>query len=327
MPQNAFWHPATEPTGEELEQILFKTFLQNVFCTQHSAASREATRLGRKRQRPPQRKPAGDDNKVDESIEGRPLLNMITSLVRRCGVPYQAHTAESSVDTLQITPASMVMRSHTLSEAVNALQEGERVPDEITHRPRSALATLIESVRKKEHLQVSHLSKGSNTAVVPTSDSHSNSGCSAPHRGPREYTPPNGEEEEEFGVSLPFEPTHANSSSNSVLQSPNKGIEKHPSQMSQDEFLRQFKRAPRRGEIGYDAESVAAAEAVGYVMSGSRNKEKQHYVDSIQRKLHEKEARKLRLQFRKVEDERNDNATVERLLTLLSQKGTSEASK
>ncbi|KAG5469330.1 hypothetical protein LSCM1_02545 [Leishmania martiniquensis] len=85
---------------------------------------------------------------------------------------------------------------------------------------------------------------------------------------------------------------------------------KHPSQMTRAEFLSQFKRAPRRGEVGQTAEEIAAAEKLGYVMSGSRSVASRMYVDRIQRQLHEHEAAKLQQQFRKVEDERMDEQLV-----------------
>ncbi|KAG5469677.1 hypothetical protein CUR178_01815 [Leishmania enriettii] len=85
---------------------------------------------------------------------------------------------------------------------------------------------------------------------------------------------------------------------------------KHPSQMTRAEFLSQFKRAPRRGEVGQTAEEIAAAEKLGYVMSGSRSVASRMYVDRIQRQLHEHEAAKLQQQFRKVEDERMDDQLV-----------------
>ncbi|AIO01354.1 hypothetical protein LPMP_330610 [Leishmania panamensis] len=93
---------------------------------------------------------------------------------------------------------------------------------------------------------------------------------------------------------------------------------KHPSQMTRAEFLSQFKRAPRRGEVGQTAEEIAAAEKLGYVMSGSRSVASRMYVDRIQRQLHEHEAAKLQQQFRKVEDERMDDQLVLELAQLIN---------
>jgi hypothetical protein len=128
-------------------------------------------------------------------------------------------------------------------------------------------------------------------------------------------------DEEEFGVQLPGHSFSASSSVGaSVSQQESTGVAplaandavaaKHPSQMTRAEFLSQFKRAPRRGEIGQTAEDIAAAEKLGYVMSGSRSVASRMYVDRIQRQLHEHEAAKLQQQFRKVEDERMDDQLV-----------------
>ncbi|CAG9580621.1 conserved hypothetical protein [Leishmania major strain Friedlin] len=95
---------------------------------------------------------------------------------------------------------------------------------------------------------------------------------------------------------------------------------KHPSQMTRAEFLSQFKRAPRRGEVGQTAEEIAAAEKLGYVMSGSRSVASRMYVDRIQRQLHEHEAAKLQQQFRKVEDERMDDQLVLELAQFINSK-------
>lgn len=138
------------------------------------------------------------------------------------------------------------------------------------------------------------------------------------------------EDDDEFGVALGLV-TGAPSLSDSASGASRAGgptdasnsddlAMKHPSQMTREEFLSQFKRAPRRGEIGQTAEEIAVAEQLGYVMSGSRSKASQMYVDRIQRQLHEREAAKLQKQFRKVEDERMDELMVEGMLKLVQAK-------
>jgi hypothetical protein len=92
---------------------------------------------------------------------------------------------------------------------------------------------------------------------------------------------------------------------------------KHASQLTKDEYMQQFKRAPRRGEIGVTAEQVAEATSLGYVMSGSRNRASDKYVDRIQRQLHEKQASQLRLDFLKESDRRSEAATMDFLKGLL----------
>lgn len=95
---------------------------------------------------------------------------------------------------------------------------------------------------------------------------------------------------------------------------------KHASQLTKDEYMQQFKRAPRRGEIGVTAEQVAEATSLGYVMSGSRNRASDKYVDRIQRQLHEKQASQLRLDFLKESDRRSEAATMDFLKGLLESK-------
>lgn len=92
---------------------------------------------------------------------------------------------------------------------------------------------------------------------------------------------------------------------------------KHPSQMTREQFLRQYKRAPRRGEIGQSAEMVAQAQKLGYVMSGSRNKGADRYVDRVQRQLHERQAAKLQQQFRRIEDARMDESMINSLVHII----------
>lgn len=99
-----------------------------------------------------------------------------------------------------------------------------------------------------------------------------------------------------------------------------KVLPKHPSQMTREEFLSQFKRAPRRGEIGLSAEEIDHAEALGYVMSGSRSKAAHLFVNRVQRQLHERDAAKRDQQFRQVEDERNDTNLIEALSNLVKSK-------
>lgn len=104
---------------------------------------------------------------------------------------------------------------------------------------------------------------------------------------------------------------------------------KHPSQMTREEFLSQFKRAPRRGEIGQSAEEIEKAEALGYVMSGSRSKASHLFINRVQRQLHERDAAKWEQQFRQVEDERMNARLIDELAQFVKVKlkhGTSSSS-
>lgn len=94
-----------------------------------------------------------------------------------------------------------------------------------------------------------------------------------------------------------------------------------PSKMTKDEFMRNIKRAPRRGEIGITAEQVAEVERQGYVMSASRNRAADKHLDRIQRQLHEKQAAGKHLEFLK----ENDRRAKERALRDLADIARSEA--
>lgn len=332
MSGSAFWCPAPEPTGQELERIIFLTFFRNVFSAQHALSKKEMARLAQKRHRCSRERDDGDKHEpiaeLEKDVENGALSNIISSLVRATGVSYSLPVKEetkAAVEAPAIAHVPVAGGSSVPPKADGGVQDLSHVQPKIDQRPRSALATLVESARLKEQMQRAGCSreKGGGTSLVTST-------CRAPsvfesvalHRRHEENASQTDNSAEDFGVSfLPHFSTNEDEGKRDALGPSSSVVEKHPSQMSREEFLQQFKRAPRRGEIGYDAESVAAAEAVGYVMSGSRNREKQHYVDSIQRKLHEKEAQKLRLQFRKVEDERNDEAMVKALLAMVCPKG------
>lgn len=97
---------------------------------------------------------------------------------------------------------------------------------------------------------------------------------------------------------------------------------KNSSQMTREEFRSQYKRAPRRGEIGQSAEEIQAAESLGYVMSGSRSKAAQMFANRVQQQLLERDAAKRDQQFRQVEDERNNIQIVSALQDFIHQKVT-----
>ncbi|EPY27463.1 hypothetical protein STCU_05738 [Strigomonas culicis] len=166
--------------------------------------------------------------------------------------------------------------------------------------PQSALAKMIQAAKTKQDEQ----------KAVPNS-------AQADHSESED-------DEDDFGVILPSTmqrapaPSRAAAAATSTAGAPL--AEKHPSQMTREEFLSQFKRPPRPGEIGRSAEEIAAAESLGYVMSGSRSKAAQLYMNRIQRQLHEREASQLQQQFRKVEDEHMDEELVSGLAQLLNAK-------
>ncbi|KAH9578398.1 NF-kappa-B-activating protein [Trypanosoma melophagium] len=323
---DTFWCSASEPTGKELERTLFLTFLCNPFCTQYAAANQEAAHLQRKRQRQGQKmrslelSQSADENWENEVDDSGPLFHIIASLVRTSGVSYQV--SKSELPSAVFSPASSTLTyegSKMPQKSINSGLNSTAAETKNSIRPRSILGTLIEKARVKDQEKKTIPPENINCTAVHSLHSQNLKADSGSTENMYLAPPLSDENEEDFDVSIQ-NTSCVNSGWNGTSQLSDENHMKHPSQMSREEFLRQFKRAPRRGEIGYDAESVAAAEAVGYVMSGSRNKEKEHYVDHIQRKLHEKEARKLRLQFRQVEDERSDEATVASLLTLVRQK-------
>ncbi|KPA76751.1 hypothetical protein ABB37_07578 [Leptomonas pyrrhocoris] len=223
--------------------------------------------------------------------------------------------------------------------------------------PKSALAKLV-SKAKAQHRDVAEGKPAATVVPTPKNSSfpedipgmrlaHGSSSIAqrkrvqfvdAPHDDaasghlPRREAEHANEEEEDFGVQLPSHvasssggaaPHEDGSGGTSTLDAtPTEDAmaAKHPSQMTRAEFLSQFKRAPRRGEIGQTAEDIAAAENLGYVMSGSRSVASRMYVDRIQRQLHEHEAAKLQQQFRKVEDERMDDQLVHGLADFIVKK-------
>ncbi|ESL08919.1 hypothetical protein TRSC58_03370 [Trypanosoma rangeli SC58] len=332
MANESFWCPAPDPTGEELEKTIFLTFLRNIFSTQHASANREAPRMERKRNRLYQQKRKGGNHEESteawEEKEVGPLVHIIASLVHSAGVPYASSMEDpnAAASAASLVSVEVATSGNTLQPATEVSHKRDSAePTKATQKPRSALATLVENARLKEKLQKTEHFETKTDMLEEVSLHHSpcrSATVNFPFEG-RDNTLPSSQGGDDFGVALPLQ-TFTDDGGNDSLHPSENPVTKHPSQMSQEEFLRQFKRAPRRGEIGYDAESVAAAEAVGYVMSGSRNKEKQHYVDSIQRKLHEKEARKLRLQFRKVEDERSENTMIQAILAMMNAKRSNE---
>ena len=116
---------------------------------------------------------------------------------------------------------------------------------------------------------------------------------------------------------------HENDDDEPLLDAP-AVITKHPSQMTKEEYMQQFRRAPRRGEIGISADRIAEAESLGYVMSGSRRKEGVRYIDRMQRQLHEREAAKMRLQFLQEEDRRNDSEAMSEFIRLAQASATTK---
>ncbi|CBH16260.1 hypothetical protein, conserved [Trypanosoma brucei gambiense DAL972] len=328
----AFWCPAMEPRGRELEKVVHSVIAQNIFCTHHTLAVHELSALGKRGSLPGQSRPQrtctvngrGDGTRTGES----PLSETVAFLVRSSGVGYDAEGESPSAGEVSAASPAPCDDHHEPEVATSTAHEVRRVDAAGVSPTPSALAALIEAARARETVEgVGPIKTDSGVCHVMCPAPPRSGGATADGecRGLRVGAQTGDDGGDEFGVSL----QQGNEPDYSKTEEPRGCVaaSKHPLQMTREEFLAQYKRAPRRGEIGYDAESVAAAESLGYVMSGSRNREKQHYVDSIQQKLHEKEARKLRLQFRKVEDERNDSATVETLLTLMRQRTVGEVKK
>jgi hypothetical protein len=90
--------------------------------------------------------------------------------------------------------------------------------------------------------------------------------------------------------------------------------------MTREEYLAQYSRAPRRGESGYTPDQIDEATQLGYVMSGSRNKQVQKYIDGLQKKLHEQQAGKLRLDFLAEKERRLDVSIVDACLRIMQNK-------
>eukprot|EP00796_Vickermania_ingenoplastis_P012862 gene12862-8743_t len=161
---------------------------------------------------------------------------------------------------------------------------------------------------------------GSPMPAVASQEESSLPGPEEPGQKRPRAPPDDGDEDEEFGV--PARLLHRGAAAPAeLLQAAANPLEgKHPSQMTREEFLSQYKRAPRRGEIGQSAEDIQGAEALGYVMSGSRSKAAQLFVNRVQRQLHERDAAKLDQQFRQVEDQRTNELFVNGLRDLVQKK-------
>ncbi|CCW63072.1 unnamed protein product [Phytomonas sp. EM1] len=226
------------------------------------------------------------------------------------------------------------------------LEEGKSNKIGSSSAPKSALARLVAQARATERqlcddFSTSALSKSekshdkmvtfdenlidSATSNNPASEVHRNTAHDGVNSKTESNLDGNISDDEDFATPLP--------PSNGQLQFAKSGdltsnaperstgaAEKHPSQMTREEFLSQYKRAPRRGEIGQDADQIAHAEELGYVMSGSQSKASQMYVDRIQRQLHEREAARLHQQFREVEDKLMDQELIHNLLEVIHAK-------
>ncbi|CAD2217808.1 NF-kappa-B-activating protein C-terminal domain containing protein, putative [Angomonas deanei] len=227
---------------------------------------------------------------------------MVHSLVVSTGIPSQLRAEEEPVGEGQ-TPAQ-------------AAEDG--VTDDVSlpnyQSPREE--TEMEPVAPEESAPaVPRPKAGGLAALVQEARTHEKQEEATNQKRPRVES--DEDDEEDFAIILPSKKTADTSKPDPTATA---SSTKHPSQMSREEFLAQFKRAPRRGEIGRSADEIAAAESLGYVMSGSRSKAAQLYMDKMQRQLHEREASKLQQQFRKVEDEREDNELVKGLVNLIHEK-------
>jgi len=87
--------------------------------------------------------------------------------------------------------------------------------------------------------------------------------------------------------------------------------------LTREEYLAQHKRVRRKGEWGQEADEVQKAEALGYVMSSSSNRNPQHRINGLQRILQEREAGRKRQEFREEEQRRRDEAVVNALLRMV----------
>jgi hypothetical protein len=153
------------------------------------------------------------------------------------------------------------------------------------------------------------LSKPRSTLLVPTSAADAQ------------------DEDEDFGPTLPLSLGKTQNSQQQVPNKPSVAAEDpapkklHPSQMTREEYLAQYSRAPRRGESGYTPTEIEAASNLGYVMSGSRNKLVQKYIDGLQKQLHEQQAGKLRLEFLSEKERRLDVSIVDACLRMIQPAG------
>lgn len=278
----------------------------------------------------------------------------IASLVRSTGYPYsqptcdtgEATSSTSAIDTHR-APLVPTMAEGITDESLGGSHDSDRdvvkegvpfVSATSTLRmaapaqpPKSALARLVAKAK------AAHAQSTAGCSTIPSVRPFLST-PSAPQRMTGStrlldkvvktatmVKPEEGSDDDDFSVVLPHEQRSTSVGGSDAKAGPTGGssevsIEaKHPSRMTREEFLSQFKRAPRRGEVGQTAEEIKAAENLGYVMSGSRSLGAQMYVDRIQRQLHEREAAKLQQQFRKVEDERMDLQMVAGMVEVIQE--------
>ena len=207
--------------------------------------------------------------------------------------------------------------------------------------PTTALAAFIQGARKKQTSDTIVSTLGSSQAVVGTQLMSSQSKCPlyfpVPEKAQRDMNPANhdpGDDDDDFGPTLPLSLQQRvltsdvlrNSSTCATGPVATTGGTVHPSQMTKEEYLAQYSRVPRRGESGYTPEQIDEASKLGYVMSGSRNKMVQKYIDGLQKQLHEQQAGKLRLEFLSEKERRLDSSMVEACIRMASESGSSPTS-
>lgn len=229
----------------------------------------------------------------------------------RCSLPSERITSQpdSTGDVLP-TPVS--------SEQTPPAENRHRPSHEVPSKPVSALSRMISKAKQKFQKQegISEMvrdkdrtaggSEGAQRLSFKRSRAHSDDDSDGSEFGIQEDLLLSARPTKELKASAPLEEREMD--------------EKHLSSMTREEFLKQFKRVPRRGEIGQSAEEIQAAESLGYVMSGGRSKAAQLYVDRVQRQLHERDAAKREQQFRQVEDEISSKRLIADLTRYITEK-------
>lgn len=323
-----FWLPDSPssscvPFYEDLEELLLQSLQTNRYSAFNAALTDEG--------KPSYRAWAyGDHQDMTSCLhhlpDGDPVKERVGYMLRLSGMARRAPLASSDLAQGQgstdeeeecssshgpVEKAAKGSRSLPRSPknvAENLLDEADGIAPEEKRgeskkAPLSALAKLVAKAKEREACANGH------TDTTLSSDAEEEEGIESAEASPRLKRP----REAPSQVSDGDEPPVA-----TVARQEAPGVvAKHPSQMTREEFLRQFKRAPRRGEIGQSAEEIEKAEALGYVMSGSRSKAAHLFVNRVQRQLHERDAAKREHQFRQVEDERTNARIIEELTALV----------
>lgn len=92
-------------------------------------------------------------------------------------------------------------------------------------------------------------------------------------------------------------------------------------------YVAEGKRIPRRGEIGLTSEEIAAYEAVGYVMSGSRHRRMEAVRIRKENQIYSADEKRALAMFSKEERQKRENLILGQFREMVNQKLAQEQKK